>query len=67
MNEKLKSRKFIVWITSTIFIIISLILSFTNNSFVDVLKIFAEDWGLISAFYIGGNVLQKFKKGGLKE
>jgi hypothetical protein len=22
---------------------------------------------LISAFYIGGNVLQKFKKGGLKE
>lgn len=66
MNEKFKSRKFIVWITSTIFIIISLILSFINNSFVDVLKIFAENWGWISAFYIGGNVIQKFKKGDLK-
>lgn len=67
MNEKLKSRKFIVWITSTIFIIISLILSFINNSFIDVLKIFAENWGWISSFYIGGNVLQKYIKGGLKE
>ena len=59
-NDKLKSRKFIVWLTSTIFVVVSLILNFISDSFMEVSKIFAESRGWVSAVYIGGNVTQKF-------
>lgn len=63
MNDKLKSRKFIVWVTTTIFVVVSLILNFIVKDFSDITKIFAEGWSWISAIYIGGNVAQKFTKG----
>ena len=60
MKEKIKSRKFIVWLTSTIFVAISLILNFVADNMGDITKIFAESWGWISSIYIGTNVAQKF-------
>ena len=60
--SKLKSRKFFVWIVSTSFLLMSFVIFFIsqNDKIIDVLKVFAESWGWISAIYIGGNVIQKF-------
>lgn len=65
MNNKLKSRKFIVWLTSTVFLILGFIGYFIvkTSDITDLLKILAESWGWISAIYIGGNVAQKFTEG----
>lgn len=62
MDEKFKSRKFICWITATIFVTASLILNFITDNMGDITKIFAESWGWISSIYIGSNVAQKFVK-----
>lgn len=61
MTDKLKSRKFIVWITSTIFLVLGIVGYYItrDSGMTEVLKIFAESWGWISAVYIGGNVAQK--------
>jgi hypothetical protein len=61
MNDKLKSRKFIVWIVSTVFVFLSFIayIIVKDSEVMSVTKTFAESWGWISAFYIGGNVAQK--------
>ena len=62
MNNKLKSRKFIVWLVATIFLLLSFVCYFVikDSTITDVMKIFAEGWCWISAIYIGGNVAQKF-------
>lgn len=62
MNNKLKSRKFIVWLTSTIFLILGFVGYFIvkSSDITELLKILAEGWTWISAIYIGGNVAQKF-------
>ena len=61
MNDKLKSRKFIVWITSTVFVTLSFIayIIVKDIEVMSVTKTFAESWGWISALYIGGNEAQK--------
>lgn len=62
MNEKLKSRKFIVWIVATILLILSFVayIIVKSDLMADVCKTLAEGWTWISAIYIGGNVAQKF-------
>lgn len=64
MNDKLKSRKFIVWLVATILLILSFIayIIVKTDLMADVCKILAEGWTWISAIYIGGNVAQKFTK-----
>lgn len=51
---KLKSRKFWVWITFTIVVIYSIII--TNSVSAELVSW----WGAVSMIYIGGNVTQKF-------
>lgn len=65
MNEKLKSRKFIVWITATVFLLLSFFSYIIREdaALTEIMKVFAESWGWISTIYIGGNVAQKFKGG----
>lgn len=58
-STKLNSRKFIVWLTATIFLIGALALSFITKDQALALE-FAPWWGGISMVYIGGNVAQKF-------
>lgn len=53
------SRKFIVWISATVFEVGFLILGFITNS-TDLALQFIPWWGGISMIYIGGNVAQKF-------
>lgn len=62
MEAKLKSRKFIVWVVATVFLAVSFIsYGVTKDSAMsDVVKIFSESWGWLSAVYIGGNVAQKY-------
>lgn len=62
MNEKFKSRKFIVWITATVFLILSFVAYFIvkDSAITEVTKTLAESWGWVSALYIGGNVAQKY-------
>lgn len=62
MDEKFKSRKFIVWITATILLILSFVAYCVvkTDLMVEVCKILAEGWIWISALYIGGNVASKF-------
>ena len=62
MTEKLKSRKFIVWIVASVFVILSFVayVIVKDSAVMDVTKIFAEGWIWVSALYIGGNVAQKF-------
>lgn len=61
-GNKLTSRKFLIWLTSTILVIGSLITAtITNNdTLAEVSKTFADGWVVISGLYIGGNVAQKF-------
>lgn len=68
MTDKLKSRKFIVWITATILLILSFVayIIVKSDLMAEVCKILAEGWCWISAFYIGGNVAQKFTNKGEK-
>lgn len=66
MNDKLKSRKFIVWITATVLLVLSFVayVIVKDSTMAEVSKSLAESWGWVSAFYIGGNVAQKcFIKG----
>lgn len=65
MNNKLKSRKFIVWLTATVFLILGFVGYFIvkSSDITELLKILAEGWTWISAIYIGGNVAQKFTEG----
>lgn len=62
MSDKLKSRKFLVWITTTILFLISMIVIFITKT--DALNVVSENlsegyiW--VSVFYIGGNTAQKF-------
>lgn len=71
MTDKLKSRKFIVWLVATILLVLSFIayMIVKDSTMAEVIKIFAESWGWVSALYIGGNVAQKFteKTGGNTE
>lgn len=62
MTDKLKSRKFIVWITATILLILSFVayIIVKSDLMADVCKTLAEGWCWISTIYIGGNVAQKF-------
>lgn len=62
MENKFKSRKFIVWITATIFLVLCFVayMIVKDSTMAEVIKIFAESWGWVSALYIGGNVAQKF-------
>lgn len=62
MENKFKSRKFIVWITATIFLVLCFVayVIVKDSTMAEVIKIFAESWGWVSALYIGGNVAQKF-------
>lgn len=62
MNEKFKSRKFIVWIMATVFLILSFVAYFIvkDSAITEVTKTLAESWGWVSALYIGGNVAQKY-------
>lgn len=64
MNQKLKSRKFVVWLATTILTVISLSLNFfvDNTEIASLSKVFAEGYVVISSIYIGGNVAQKFTK-----
>lgn len=71
MDEKFKSRKFIVWITATVLLVLSFVVSVIvkDSTMTEVNKILAEGWSWISALYIGGNVAQKYitKEGGENE
>lgn len=59
MTDKLTSRKFIVWITATVFLAGALVLAFVTRDSALVLS-FTPWWGGISMAYIGANVAQKF-------
>lgn len=59
MNNKLKSRKFIVWLVATIIMFICCVMAFITKD-ISVINSFGGIWGGISMFYIGGNVAQKF-------
>lgn len=65
MDNKFTSRKFIVWITATVFLILVFVSYFISrdSAITEIMKIFAESWGWISSIYIGGNVAQKFTEG----
>ena len=62
MTDKLKSRKFVVWLVATIFVVLSFVayIIVKDVEVMDVTKIFADGWIWISVFYIGGNTAQKF-------
>jgi hypothetical protein len=62
MDNKFTSRKFIVWVTATVFLILVFVSYFISHdsAITEIMKIFAESWGWISTIYIGGNVAQKF-------
>lgn len=62
MTDKFKSRKFIVWITATVLLLICLIgyCVVEDNGIMDVAKIMAEGWVWVSALYIGANGITKF-------
>lgn len=66
IKRKIQSRKFIVWITSTIFVLLSMLAYFLVNdpALTRVMETFAHSWGWVSVVYIGGNVLDKKLKGG---
>lgn len=61
-ENKMKSRKFIVWLTATAFLILSFVVFFLTKE-TKLTETFAESWGWISTIYIGGNVAQKFVNG----
>jgi hypothetical protein len=62
MNEKIKSRKFIVWLVATILLVSSFVVYCIAKTdlMAEVCKILAESWKWVSVIYIGGNVAQKF-------
>lgn len=60
-KKKLSSRKFIVWLTATVFELIALVAGFFTKDFT-LAQEFIPWWGGISMLYIGGNVAQKFVK-----
>lgn len=62
MEEKFKSRKFIVWVTATILLILSFVAYCIVKAdlMAEVSKILAEGWIWISALYIGANGISKF-------
>lgn len=62
MEDKLKSRKFIVWVTGTILVIGSLVASTitNNNTLAEVSKTFADGWVILSGVYMGANAISKF-------
>ena len=62
MDKKLKSRKFIVWLTGTALTLGSLIVSAitNNNTLAEVSKTFADGWVILSGIYMGANTLSKF-------
>lgn len=53
------SRKFIVWIVTSLFVLMAFILSFITKSEGTVLEKLIPWWGSVSLVYIGGNVAQK--------
>lgn len=57
--NKFTSRKFIVWIVSTVFMIGCFVVSILNHDN-EVLNSFTSVWGGVSMLYIGGNVAQDF-------
>lgn len=61
MTEKLKSRKFIVWVTATIFMLAFIVLTFVLKGS-NTVESFLPWWGIISIGYIGGNVAQDFTR-----
>lgn len=67
IKDKLNSRKFIVWVTSTVFVLLSFIaFVMTNNSALeDIMRIFADGWVWISSIYIGVNGISKFANKGV--
>ena len=62
MEDKLKSRKFIVWLTGTILVVGSLVASTitNNNTLAEVSKTFADGWVILSGVYMGANAISKF-------
>lgn len=66
MKRKVQSRKFIVWMTATVFVLLALLAYFVSSdpSLTGVMETFAQSWGWVSVVYIGGNVLDKRLKGG---
>lgn len=58
-EKKYMSRKFIVWIAATLFVVAAFVLSFVLKN-ERILEIFAPYWGGVSMLYIGGNVAQDF-------
>ena len=56
-KNKIFSRKFIVWICSTLFMIFAFVISFCTKEN-EVALSFIPIWGGISMLYIGGNVAQ---------
>lgn len=62
MKEKIKSRKFVCWATSTILLVLSFIANciIKTDLMAEVCKTLAEGYTWITAIYIGGNTAQKF-------
>lgn len=58
-KQKLRSRKFAVWVTATVFEAAALAAGFVIKDFT-LAQDFTPWWGGISMLYIGGNVAQKF-------
>lgn len=63
-KSKFQSRKFICWLTASIFVLMSFItyIIVKDAAIMEVTKIFAESWGWVSSVYIGMNCVQKFVK-----
>ena len=61
-KNKFQSRKFIVWFTATVFVLMSFItyLIVKDNSIMEVTKTFSDGWIWVSGIYIGSNAIQKF-------
>ena len=62
MKSKFESRKFLVWLTTTVLVVACLITSAIYNSehIAKTTEIFAEGYIWVSSFYLGANALSKF-------
>jgi len=61
-TDKFQSRKFCVWLTTTVLVVATLIVSAIYNSehIAKTAEIFAEGYIWVSSFYIGANGISKF-------
>ena len=68
-KSKFESRKFLVWMTTTILMVICLIVAclVENEYIAKTAEIFAENYGFISMIYLGANAASQFANKFIKD